>query len=553
MRCAKCLSNEVQSGQTWCGSCSSKSALFASTSPSDPLVDVVKPASDKVAEAPRIGDLIAENYRLYEVVGRGGMAVVYVAEDKRLQRLVAIKIMLETLVMDSQSRPRFQREARIMASLEHDHIAPVYMVGEHRGFPFFVTKLLNGKNLSVLANAGRLSFSRVVRLLTPIAEALDYCHSRGLIHRDVKPSNIFIGENDKPWLVDFGISKHLTDSALTRSGTLLGTLAYAPPESVVRAESVAASDQYSLALVAYQLMTLKFPFSKSSDFEVTQQKLLGANVDLSEVPEASAASAEVFSKAFSPEPTNRFESCVDFMRALGASLVDSADRGLESLAATESSLERVPSGELVSRPPVKRRTGVILVTLGLLGTSGLVWWQIATTSSQPSIDLSATAAPPRAMALPEQDPTWPVQPIEGARRNLDADLDLSVSNDADGSEALGDEVLDAGRLVTSAEFDAGSADFTVKPLRNTTSAIKIVRKARFGEVSMQALRSTGGAVSSRILLDGQDRGLTPAVLKEVSAGKHTVVFSQAGYQSKRQFIFVKAGQQLRVVVTLLPE
>jgi eukaryotic-like serine/threonine-protein kinase len=463
-------------------------------------------------DAPRPGEVIAENYTLIEPIGRGGMAVVYLAEDKRLRRLVAIKIMTEALVSDDANRKRFEREARVMASLEHDHIAPVYLIGEHQQFPFFVTKLLNGKNLSLLLKEGPMDWERILRLLTPIASALDYVHSRGMVHRDVKPSNIFLSEGERAWLIDFGIAKPLAEPALTRTGNVLGTMAYLAPECITESEHGPASDQYGLALVVYQLLTQNLPFAKTSDFEMTKEKTGSPHLRLDGLPAARAAIKPVLQRALALSPRERFETCEAFMRALA-----------EPQSAPVRHTQLLPIRSVQAKSSV--RWAFLLAAIGLIATTG-IWSLIA-------IAKPDTAKPDIAPSTQIVLPLAPT-PVAAPATETEAKLEAATNPDKPVTGSALAEVQTPPRKVES----------VARP--------EAAKRARTARLSIQALKSTGGAVSSRVLLDGKEIGLTPLMLGEVSAGKHVLVFTQNGFIDDRQSVVLRAGQELRVVGRLVP-
>ncbi len=527
MLCSNCKQREATGGGTRCSNCRSQSLGSAGSDASvsvsahaaasgvllgDTPVEtatLLRPqgAYGDFPDAPRSGEVIAVNYTLIEPIGRGGMAVVYLAEDTKLRRLVAIKIMTEALVNDDANRKRFEREARVMASLEHDHIAPVYLIGEHNSFPFFATKLLNGKNLSLFLKEGPMDLARILKLLTPIANALDYVHSRGMVHRDVKPSNIFLGDGDRAWLIDFGIAKPLAEPSLTRTGNVLGTMAYLAPECITESEHGPASDQYGLALVVYQLLTQKLPFAKTSDFEITKEKTASLHLQLDGLPLAHAAVKPVLQRALALAPKERFESCEAFMRALA-----------HPEQAPVLSMPPLPGRKAETK--LRFRWAFLLLGLGVLASAGVLSLSVAgrraPVSSVQNVQLEAIAPP------------VPSPPVAEAKLEAATNVEKPVPS------GIWAEAQTPPRKVEP----GGRADTS--------------RKARTAKLSIQALKSTGGAVSSRVQLDGKEVGLTPLVLGEVPAGKHVILFTQNGFLEDRQSVVLRAGQELRVVGRLVP-
>src|SRR5512134_2832857 len=164
-------------------------------------------------------------YRIEEVAARGGMGVVYRATQLRLTRTVALKLVTPALARDASFRDRFRREWMIAASIEHPNVIPVYEAGEDDGALYLAMRWVEGTNLRDLIDAGRLDAPHAVRLVSQVASALDAAHERGLIHRDVKPANILIAEEEHVYLTDFGLTKHASSiSGLMRTGAWVGTV-----------------------------------------------------------------------------------------------------------------------------------------------------------------------------------------------------------------------------------------------------------------------------------------------------------------------------------------
>ncbi len=204
------------------------------------------------------------------LLGRGGMSVVYLAEDRRLGRQVAIKVLAPELAADDSFRTRFTRESQLAAGLEHPNIVPVYEAGEIEERLFIAMRYVRGNDLrTLISSEGPLGPDRTVSLLRPVAAALDTAHRRGLVHRDVKPANILVAIDEgeeHPYLSDFGLTKHTSSkSGLTKTGQFLGTVDYVAPEQIKGEEVDGRTDEYSLACVVYQCLTGDVPFNKPAD------------------------------------------------------------------------------------------------------------------------------------------------------------------------------------------------------------------------------------------------------------------------------------------------
>jgi serine/threonine-protein kinase len=211
-----------------------------------------------------IGSKLAERYEVLAELGRGGMGVVYRARDPLLNREVALKV-VSSAELTADTEERFQREAQIVAQMDHPGIVPIYDLGRHEGSLFFVMPLVLGTNLRHLLWEGSLRLGEVLDIAIQVADALDYSHSRGVVHRDIKPENIMVarsnGEGVRVRVMDFGLAHMTTESRLTKTGTLIGTVAYLSPEQVGARAFDGRTDIYSLGTVVYECLSGEPPFS----------------------------------------------------------------------------------------------------------------------------------------------------------------------------------------------------------------------------------------------------------------------------------------------------
>src|SRR2546425_1868513 len=208
------------------------------------------------------------------LLGRGGMAAVYLARDPQLDRKVAIKVLPPELTFGSGMVERFKREARTAATLDHSLIVPIYKISTGGKLFWYAMKFIEGESLAdVLARENLLAFPRAARILAQVAEALQFAHEHAIIHRDVKPANIMLGGRDRVTVTDFGIAKAMDTSSLTGSGSAIGTPYYMSPEqcSGKGVKLTGAADQYSLGVVAYQMVSGHLPFTGESVFDIIKQ------------------------------------------------------------------------------------------------------------------------------------------------------------------------------------------------------------------------------------------------------------------------------------------
>jgi serine/threonine protein kinase len=250
-------------------------------------------------------------YNIVEVIGRGGMGVVYRGEHDLLRRSVALKIVGPDLAADDEFRERFIREARAAAALDHPGIVAVYDAGEIEGTLYMAMQYIAGTDLArLLDDEGALEPARALDLLGQVAAALDAAHAQGLVHRDVKPANVLIRE-ERCYLTDFGLTKHVaSETMLTAAGTFVGTIDYMAPERVEPGPPNPRSDVYSLGCMLFEAIVGLVPFPRES-----ATKALFAHLQ-EEPPAVSAARPDlpnsldpVIARALSKSPDERPESC----------------------------------------------------------------------------------------------------------------------------------------------------------------------------------------------------------------------------------------------------
>ncbi len=295
-------------------------------------------------------------YEIQQQIGRGGMAVVYRALDLRLGRLVALKVLAPHLGEDEAFRQRFMRESRAAAGVDHPHIIPVFEAGEAGGVLFIAMRYVGrGDVRSLIEAQGSLSPARTSAIVSQVASALDAAHAHGLVHRDVKPANMLLGQasgsdTDHVYLSDFGLSKHsLTPSTLTSTGQFLGTLDYVSPEQIQGQPVDGRADQYALACTVVELLTGAPPFRREDSMALMWAQLEAAPPRLTERrPELPAAVDEVIATAMAKRPAGRFATCRDFAAALATAFEQpaSARPGPATALAGRVAADPLPAGPL---------------------------------------------------------------------------------------------------------------------------------------------------------------------------------------------------------------
>ena len=356
LTCSRCGA-VIAPGAHFCASCgldiSSSQGGVATIRVDSPLIAV---RSDALLQTLR--DATLGEYDVLGELGRGGMATVYLAHDIALDRKVAIKVMSPALMAGEGMAERFKREARTAGQLSHPHIIPIYAVREHGDLLYFVMKFIAGRSLdSIIREVGPMPVPMVQTILQQVGSALGYAHRRGVIHRDIKPANVMLDSDGWAVVTDFGIAKVSETQGLTLTGATVGTPSYMSPEQCAAKELTGASDQYSLGVVAYEMLSGKLPFVAESvmavmyaHFNEPPPPITLARAD------CPPALAEAVMRMLEKDPAHRFPSMEAATAAVGAVPLapdDPIRTAMITLAARGESvqlLDRVSTP--VSRPSV---------------------------------------------------------------------------------------------------------------------------------------------------------------------------------------------------------
>jgi serine/threonine protein kinase len=353
--------------------------------------------------------ILPDRYDAPRLVGSGGMGDIYVAHDRKLDRVVAVKLLAERLSQDPDLRVRFRREALTAARLSGEpHVVTIFDVGEHEGRPFTVMEHLPGGTLADHAGNGPVDPEQALVWLREAAEALDAAHEHGIVHRDVKPANLLFDGADRLQVVDFGIARVIDETmGMTAPGTVLGTAGYLAPEQAQGRETTAASDRYALAVVAYELLTGRRPFARESptaEAAAHIHEIVPPASEQADLPEAVDA---VFARALAKSPVHRFPTSTAFVDALS------------------DALRAAPPPPPATPPPARRASaaplaalvaGVMLLTIVGIGAAVMLTnddppppaantrtgaaTQPTTTAPPPTTTVGRTAPPPQPPAAP---------------------------------------------------------------------------------------------------------------------------------------------------------
>jgi serine/threonine protein kinase len=458
-------------------------------------------------------------FEIEGMLGRGGMAMVYLATEVHLSRKVAIKVLPPELTF-GHGVERFKREAKTAAGLDHPNIIPIYRIASGGSLFWYAMKFLEGQSLDhVLAEKGQMSLEETIEILMPVAEALDYGHLHSVIHRDIKPANIMLDLQNRVIVTDFGIAKALTESKLTASGSVIGTPFYMSPEQGMGKPVTGASDQYSVAVMTYRMLSGKIPFEGESAIEILHKHCSDTPPPLQELkPGLPDYVYQAIEKALSKKPAQRFSTVKAYVKALKepspeitvsdqATVMVDSDPSIADRISTEV-IDRAPTPPTPSPAPArpvavradeKGNLGKVLVPLlavVAVGLGGGWWWTSRETTEVP--------VAPTVQTLAEDTVSANTQPP-----TLD-----SVSAPEQAAEER------------QAETTTPLPD-PPRPPPPTTGTITV----------------TNMMPSGLVLVDGEVKS---GQTFEVSPGEHRIEMRQPGYNSISETVTIRAGQTIQL-------
>jgi len=544
-------------------------------------------------------DETAGEYVVGKLLGRGGMAMVYLAEETRLGRKVALKVLPPELTF-GHGVERFLREAKTAATLDHPHIIPIYRIASGGKLFWYAMKFLEGKSLDdVLKERGAYSLEETITILEQVADGLDYAHERKVIHRDIKPANVMLDQRDRVIITDFGIAKALTEGALTASGSVIGTPYYMSPEQGMGKPVAGAADQYSVAVMAFRMLSGHLPFDGDSAIDILHKHCMIEPPRLSEsmphLPEHVVAAVE---KGMAKKAADRFPDIRSFVKAMKdpnatfkratvkTMLIDSGElkkanvagaraKAAQASKGTSANTDRTMLSEPVLRavvPEPKSRVGLWLtIALLAIGGSGFGVWKIMDSKAQ---DLAANAAVPGATGAPTGapagTPTDGTQPSPGAAQPSATQPPASAPTPAPTTTAQTppvtppvtrqpDPVVQTPPRNTPRRQPASTPTQTTptqtatqppaaQPQPSTPANAPSSAPAASTTGILQLLLTPPGAVS----INGEPRGERRTLVDTLRAGVlHQIKVEKAGFIPIDTTVLLPAGERVRMTLTLV--
>jgi predicted Ser/Thr protein kinase len=493
MSCFRCGAQIPESAR-FCPSCGT-----LAVDPHDATVTIE--TEDPEALFHRLRMVLAGEFEVERELARGGMGVIFKATEAGLRRSVALKVLPPEVGLSVKTAERFKREARMVAELDHPNIIPVYRVGQLGGILFIAMKFIEGRSLGlILDTQGALPVPVALQVLRGVTRALAYAHDRHIIHRDIKGANILVDQEGRVMISDFGVALRASEVNLTADGTVIGTPPFMSPEQCAGRRTGPQSDQYSLGIVGFQMLSGVVPFRAETIAGVMQHHFFTPAPDVRQTrDDVPAALAEVLNRTLQKDPAARFPSTRDMLAALEAIPFSESDR-----RQSEQVLRQLVQGTFIAKVP-------------------------------------ARSLPP----LPE-GPTLPLAPAALHKRRLPVRAGVAVSGVLLLGFALGVMRLSARR---------GNAT----PPAPTPAPPPTVQAANQPATAQRATRPPGGKLrmltspaTAEILIDGRRVGVGSAVDLPLTVGERQLQVRAPGYKSFDTTLVVTAGSTFALGRIILP-
>ena len=332
-------------------------------------------------ESRLIGKIVSRRFRVEDIIGRGGMAIVYRAFDLKSRQTVALKVLREEYEEDAEYLERFKREAEVCRKLNHPNVVNMIDSGKVGGISYIALEYVDGKTLKELIHeAGRMEQEEAVRYALQILSALGHAHQRGIIHRDVKPQNVLVTRNGQAKITDFGIAGMAETKTLTSEGNVIGSVHYFSPEQAKGMRATAASDLYSAGIILYEMLCGHVPFEGETAVSVAMMHLMENAKPVEEEADVSRALAMIVQRALEKQPQNRYQNADNMIRDLRRALRHPDGEFMEQrkrVQETAGAQGRQRSGEDRDRSVLMRAalTCALMLVLVMIAVAGVTLYR----------------------------------------------------------------------------------------------------------------------------------------------------------------------------------
>lgn len=609
MQCVHCAT-PVPDGARYCHSCGS----LVSDAEGQAAATAAMDTSALTQVERMLREETGGEFTIERLLGRGGMALVFLATEVQLARKVAIKVLPPELTF-GHGVERFKREAKTAAALDHPHIIPIYRIGSEGRLFWYAMKYLEGQSLEELLKQRRsLPLGETLDILRQVADALDYAHDHKVIHRDIKPANVMLDSRRRVIVTDFGIAKALTEGSLTASGSVIGTPYFMSPEQGMGKPVTGASDQYSVAVMAYRMLAGEVPFEGDSAIDILHKHCVTPPPSLStSQPSLALHVSRAVDRALSKKPEQRYPTVSAFVDALAGEGADAVDDQATvavpaaaitggAAAASNRQMDRI-STEVIQvrrkKENEKQKSGRGLLVAGIVAAAVMLgaggWWMMSrggtsganaasenpatTTPRTPAANPSAPATQPAAAAAAPVAPTTGELDVTALPRGAtvqvddeqpasDSVFDLTdgthvVKISATGYESSTDTVQIAAGQTSRLPFSATKIAQRPAPQRPPTRPAPTPASTRAAAVTPTPRPSTPAATGTlqilirpwaNVQLDGVLHSQQTRFQATVIAGPtHTLRFERNGFKTRDTSVTLQPGKTLQLHVIMVPE
>jgi len=457
-------------------------------------------------------DLIGKtigNYKIISKLGSGGMAIVYKAHELSLNRIVALKVLSSHLSENNEFIKRFEREARAAAKLNHPNIIQIYAIGEEEGIHFFSMEYVKGKTLGeIIEEEKKLTYDKAIPIIIQTAEALSEAHKHGIVHRDMKPSNIMVNDNGTVKVTDFGIAYVSQETKLTKSGSIIGTPEYLSPEQCEAKTIDNRSDIYSLGVTIYELLSGKTPYKADTPVSMLMEIVKGNFPPLNEVnPDVPEFIQKIVEKMMQTKPEDRFNNANE--------LIESLKKHIEKSISTKD-FEKEKHIERLYEPEKRKNRGLrvagILILILIIGTG--TFFALKYFKKEKNITIETTS-----ISSSVKTDTNTANPSQNNEENIEEKTDKIKDNSENiNSNESNKEVVKSG--------DSLGSNTNVKSILKQTKPLKHKKKIR-------AITPPSNSVVITAIGDDNKTDLISSITHEILSNNNFHIIDRPSVENKK--------------------